>query len=100
MERTTTKQTDMKLVKCINKGKGEYLTIGKVYQVSGVVNQTNSKYFNIKNLNFWLAEYGEQIFIEVMNDKGVSLLFNMTGDKPNFIDIEEDRNNKLKQLGI
>ena len=80
MERTTTKQTDMKLVKCINKGKGEYLTIGKVYQAS--------------------REFGEQIFIEVMNDKGVSLLFNMTGDKPNFIDIEEDRNNKLKQLGI
>lgn len=26
--------------------------------------------------------------------------FNMTGDKPNFIDIEEDRNNKLNQLGI
>jgi len=24
----------------------------------------------------------------------------MTGDKPNFIDIEEDRNNKLNQLGI
>lgn len=81
----------MKLVKCINKGEGEYLTLGKVYEVSRVVNQTNSK---------WLAEFGEQIFIEVMNDKGVNLLFNMTGDKPNFIDIEEDRNNKLNQLGI
>ena len=78
----------MKLVKCINKGEGEYLTLGKVYEVSRVVNPK------------WLAEFGEQIFIEVMNDKGVSLLFNMTGDKPNFIDIEEDRNNKLKQLGI
>lgn len=89
MERTTTKQTDMKLVKCINKGEGEYLTIGKIYEASRVVNQTNSK---------WLAT--GQIFIEVMNDKGLSLLFNITGDKPNFIDIEEDRNNKLKQLGI
>jgi hypothetical protein len=81
----------MRLVKCVSKGEGEYLTIGKLYEVNRVVNQTNSK---------WLAEFGEQIFIEVMNDKGVSLLFNMTGDKPNFIDIEEDRNNKLNQLGI
>jgi hypothetical protein len=81
----------MKLVKCIRKGEGEYLTIGKLYNVERQVNQTNSK---------WLAEFGEQMFIEVMNDKGVSLLFNMTGDKPNFIDIEEDRNNKLNQLGI
>jgi hypothetical protein len=81
----------MKLVKCINKGAGEYLTIGKLYEVKRVVNQTNSK---------WLSEFGEQMFIEVLNDKGVSLLFNMTGDKPNFIDIEEDRNNKLNQLGI
>ena len=79
----------MKLVKCINKGAGEYLTIGKVYEVKRVVNQTNSK---------WLAEFGEQMFIEVLNDKGVSLLFNMTGDKPNFIDIEEDRNNKLNSI--
>ena len=79
----------MKLVKCINKGAGEYLAIGKVYEVKRVVNQTNSK---------WLAEFGEQMFIEVLNDKGVSLLFNMTGDKPNFIDIEEDRNNKLNSI--
>ena len=91
MERTTTKQTDMKLVKCIRKVSGEYLTIGKLYKVEREVNQTNSK---------WLAEFGEQMFIEVINDKGVSLLFNMTGDKPNFIDIEEDRNNKLNDLGI
>jgi len=56
----------MKLVKCVNKGAGEYLTIGKLYEVSRVVNQTNSK---------WLAEFGEQMFIEVINDKGVSLLF-------------------------
>lgn len=31
MERTTTKQTDMKFAKCINKGEDEYLTIGNRY---------------------------------------------------------------------
>lgn len=91
MERTTTKQTDMKFAKCINKGAGEYLTIGKIYPVKRVVNQTNSK---------WLKAFGEQTFIEVTNDRGMDLLFNITIEDSKFIDIEEERNNKLNQLGI
>jgi hypothetical protein len=77
----------MKHVKCVSEG--EYLTIGKIYKVERV----------IKSL--------DQTFIAVVNDKGMELYFNtspVTGlrklHQPNFIDIEEDRNNKLNQLGI
>lgn len=91
----------MKLVKCVRKGSGEYLTIGKIYKVEREVSILHNINYSLLQTNSkWLTEFGEQIFIEVTNDKGVSLLFNMTGDKPNFIDIEEDRNNKLNQLGI
>jgi len=81
----------MKLVKCVSKGEGEYLTIGKSYEVKRVV------------------ESLDQTFLAVVNDKGVELLYNTNGivglisneiHPPNFIDIEEDRNNKLKKLGI
>ena len=81
----------MKLVKCVSKGEGEYLTIGKSYEVKRVV------------------ESLDQTFLAVVNDKGVELLYNTNGivglisneiHPPNFIDIEEDRNNKLNDLGI
>ena len=95
----------MKLVRCVSKGKGEYLTIGKIYKVERQIKQLN------------------QIYIVVVNDRGrehrgVELLFNTTpvneftseveaikfssGEikvhQPNFIDITEERDQKINRI--
>lgn len=69
----------MKLFRCINKGSGEYLTIGKIYEAR-------------------IVEVDK--YIEVKNDKGLHINFNIYKENPNFIDISEERNNKLNQIGI
>lgn len=73
----------MKFVKCIGNTGGTYLTINKIYQVKKEVISDGTTY------------------IEIETDKGAELYYDMDLSQGTiFIDIQQDREYKLNQLGI
>lgn len=73
----------MKFVKCISNTGGTYLTINKIYQVKRQVISDGHTY------------------IEIETDKGAEIYYNIDLSQGTiFIDIQQERENKLNQLGI
>lgn len=73
----------MKFVKCIGNTGGTYLTIDKIYQVKKEVINNGQKY------------------IKIETDKGAELYYNLESSIGTiFIDIQQEREDKLNQLGI
>ena len=72
----------MKFVKCID-NPGIYITIDKIYQVKKEVINNGQKY------------------IKIETDKGAELYYNLDSSIGTiFIDIQQEREDKLNQLGI
>ena len=70
----------MKFVKCIGNTGGTYLTINKIYQVKRQVISDGNTY------------------IEIVTDKGFELYYNIDSPGTIFIDIQQDREDKLNQI--
>jgi hypothetical protein len=83
MERTPIKQTNMRAYRCLTNNSGYHLTIGKIYLVEKYVQSYTSH--KIKHL--------------IINDKGFEH-FIFDDELEHFIDIEQEREDKLNQLGI
>jgi hypothetical protein len=90
----------MKAYRCLTNNSGYHLTIGKIYLVEKYV---QSKLINlpVKVRTTYADTLGVTNKVKhlIINDKGFEH-FIFDDELENFIDIEQEREDKLKQLGI
>ena len=79
----------MKAYRCLTNNSGYHLTIGKIYLVEKYVQSTYADTLGVTN----------KVKHLIINDKGFEH-FIFDDELENFIDIQKEREDKLKQLGI
>ena len=79
----------MRAYRCLTNNSGYHLTIGKIYLVEKYVQSTYADTLGVPN----------KVKHLIINDKGFEH-FIFDDELENFIDIEQEREDKLNQLGI